>query len=361
MSDNPKNPWDDGKEEDIWSKKRRQKNSPTPDDLVQELQDKLKQTFKFKGGSGGPGGLKPLKGIFTLVLLAFVGLWAYSCYYKVEPNQVGVVLRFGEVVRTTSEGPHLHFRPIEQVFVVNVTTVNRIDGSPLKENQRGNNEKTLILTGDQNLIHTYYTIQWRISNVKSFLFTARDPEKTIKAAAESSLREVVGQMNAQGILTTERDIAGNKIETLLQEILDKYGIGVKIVRFQLTKSEAPAEVIQSFNELQSSKNDAEREVNEGQGYAGDIVPRARGQAERVLQQAQAYLDKTVSIARGEAERLRKVRLAYSKNPSAAKKRQYYSMMERVLDKNKILLVDESMGQGAVPYLSLNELTRKNKQ
>lgn len=359
MANNNKNPWDDDGSEDIWSKKKKNKVK-TPEDLISEFQNKLKDNLSFGGGGGSGGSSYPsIKMILSLLFLAIIVLWGISCYYKIEPNQVGVVLRFGKAVRTESEGPHLHLRPVERVYIVNVTSVNRIDGTPI-DSTRSTEEKTLILTGDQNLIHTYYTIQWRIKDVKNFLFTARNPESTIKAAAESALREVVGQMDAQGILTTERDVASSNIEKLLQEILDKYGIGVKIVRFQLTRSEPPEEVIGSFNELQTSKNDAEKEVNESYGYAGDIVPRARGQAQRVLQEAQAYRDKTIAIANGEAERLRQVRIAYSKNPSVARKRQYYDMMVEVLGENKIVLVDKEIGNGSVPYLSLNELTKNKK-
>lgn len=361
MSDNnePNNPWGPRKGGDepqsIWEKKRKSSN----DDLVGEMQEKLK---KMMGGGGGdfpkPQGI----GLIALVIVVIVGFWLATGLFRVQEGEVGVVMRFGRMTRIVGPGLQYHIpAPIETVIVQKVAAVNRIDGGLEGDAKNGDSDGGLTLTSDENMVIISYSIQWRIKDVAEYLFTARDPDGLIKVAGESSIREIMGQTAARQALTAGREEISAKAHELLQKILDSYKLGVQIVSFQLRRVEAPKQVIESFNDVQASLVDADRLEKEAESYSNQIVPVARGNAERILQESQAYAKEVVARAEGEASRFNQVHAAYQKNPRVVSSRLYLDAMQNVLKKGNKVLLDGKGARDLVPYLPVNELRKKSQE
>jgi len=197
-----------------------------------------------------------------------------------------------------------------------------------------------------------------INNAENFLFNMQDPVGSVKAVAESSMREVVGRSNIQPILTQARQVTETAVQELMQQTLDEYGAGVQVTQVQLLKVDPPAEVIDAFRDVQAARADQERIQNEAQTYANRVIPEARGQASQITAAANAYRDRTVAEARGQADRFTKVREEYEKAPNVTRRRMFLETMESVLsDMDKIIVDEKSSGSGVVPYLPLNELSR----
>ncbi len=353
----PENPWGSRKKsnepESIWEKRR---NNTPPDDMLDELQKRFKKFF-----DGGGGNKPPFSPFFVLgaVLGVVLSLWFVMGLFRVQEGEVGVVMRFGENVSIVGPGLRYHLpAPIETVIIKKVASVNRIDGGLRADGKAGDNEQALTLTSDENMVLIGYSVQWRIKDVAEYLFTARDPEGIIVVAAESAVREIIGQTLARLALTEGREAISQKAQELLQKILDSYKLGVQIMSFQLQRMEAPPQVIDSFNDVQASLVDADRLRNEAESYKNQIVPVARGNAERITQEAQAYAQKTVAEAEGEAARFNIVYEAYAKNKGVTLNRYYYDTMTKVLktSPNKIIL-DPKVGKDLIPYLPVNELKK----
>lgn len=363
QDNNEKGPWDNDPSEDknIWTKRQRsQQGRRNMDNLVDDLLKRLKEIMP------GGGDRKPFKklGMGLIVGVAFaltLVFWVFSCFYRVDEGQVGVILRFGEMVHISGPGLQFRLAPIETVTLVQVASVNRIDGGIKQEGKNDTTEQTLILTGDENMVHTNYTVLWKIKDVSEFLFTARYPEMTIQAAAESCIREVIGQTQARLALTEGRDAIAAKAQELLQKIMNDYKIGVQIISLQLRKVEAPLKVIEAFNDVQASLIDADRLKNEAEAYRNDILPRARGEAEKITQEAEAYRQQMIYLSQGEAARFNKVYQAYLTNPYVTQRRYYFEAMQQVLAHSHKILVDGKIGKDIVSYLPLNELAKSSQK
>jgi membrane protease subunit HflK len=334
---------------------------PDLEEFLRRGQDRIRQALP--GGSGSFGG--PLGIALALVLIAVVGFFGFTV--RVNPEELGVVLRFGEFVRLLPPG--LNFRwpyPVEVVELPKVTRVNRIEigmrGSA--ENRetaaavRDVPEESLMLTGDENIVDVDFVVFWRINDAPKFLFNIQDPEATVKDVAESSMREIVGQSDIEPILTEARAKTEAAVQQLMQKVLDSYGAGVQIIQVQLQKVDPPAQVIDAFRDVQAARADQERLQNEAQAYANRIIPEAKGEAERILQAAQGYRDKVVAESKGEADRFLKIYQQYKLAPDVTRQRMYLETMERVLGDTDKVIVDEKAGSGVVPYLPLSEFTKK---
>jgi membrane protease subunit HflK len=333
--------------------------SPDFEDMIRRGQDRFRRMMP-KGLGGGRG--------IILIVAAVLVLWAITGFYRVEPNQQGVVLRFGEYVRTTPPG--LHYRlpwPIETVRVPSVTRIRRIDigfasaGDGRTQMRRDIPEESLMLTGDANVIDIDFTVLWRIENARNFLFNIRDPEETVKFGAESAMREVMGRTDIQPALTEARPIIEQDVRDLLQGILNNYGAGITITEVQLQDVQAPSEVRDAFDDVQRARQDQQRLRNQAEAYRNDIIPRARGDAVRTVQEARAYREEVINRAQGDAQRFLSILLTYSTNPDVTAQRLYLETIEEVfagIDKVIIEENGEGNGQGVVPYLPLNELRRQ---
>jgi modulator of FtsH protease HflK len=347
----PRGPWGSGP----------QSGGPTPpdlEDLIRRSQDRLRSYLP--GGLGGRGGV--------LVVLALVVVWLLSGFYRVNTDEQGVVLRFGKFVYLTQPGLNYHWPyPIETALTPKVTRVNRADVGirVVEDPRRGSTARdvpaeSLMLTGDENIVDVQFSVFWVIGNAPDFLFNVQQPEVTIKAVAESAMREVIGRNQIQPILTGARAAIENSVHELIQKTLDEYKSGVRITQVQLQKVDPPQQVIDAFRDVQAARADAERLQNEAQAYANRVVPEARGDAARVIQAAEAYRERTVFDARGQADRFLKIYQEYAKAPEVTRRRMYLETMERVIGGADKVLVDPSTsrgGNGVVPYLPLGELGR----
>ncbi len=335
------------------------RRGPTPPDIeeiVKNLQKKINKFFP-----GGAKGGKPI--ILGLVILLII--WTLSGLYRVLPDEQGVVLRFGKFVNTTQPGLNYHLPfPIESVLTPKVTKVNRMDIGFRSERDSGFTssavadvpEESLMLTGDENIVNIDFSVFWVIKNAGNFLFKIQDPQGTVKAAAETAMREVIARSKIQPILTEGRSKIEIDTQEIIQNILDEYNSGIQITQVQTQKADPPDQVIDAFRDVQAARADMERSKNEAEAYANDVIPRARGEAAKILQAAEAYKKEVVAKAEGEASRFLAIYTEYAKAKRVTQERMYLETMEKVLaDINKII-IDKNSGSGVVPYLPLKELS-----
>tara|TARA_B100001173_G_scaffold292889_1_gene285472 strand:- start:122 stop:1204 length:1083 start_codon:yes stop_codon:yes gene_type:complete len=334
------------------------RRGPTPPD-IDEIVKKIQNTInKFTGG--GSGGSKPI--ILGLIVIAI--LWALSGLYRVLPDEQGVVLRFGKFIKTTQPGLNYHLPfPVENALTPKVTKVNRIDIGFRSERDSGFTsggvadvpEESLMLTGDENIVNIDFSVFWVIKDAGKFLFKIQDPQGTVKAAAETAMREVIARSNIQPILTEGRSLIETDTQVIIQEILDEYNSGIQITQVQTQKADPPDQVIDAFRDVQAARADMERSKNEAEAYSNDVIPRARGEAAKILQAAEAYKKEVVAKAEGEASRFLSIYNEYARAKKVTQERMFLETMERVLaDINKII-IDKNAGSGVVPYLPLQEL------
>jgi len=333
-----------------------QSGGPKPPDLEEFLrrgQDKLRGLLP--GNLGGRG--------IAVIALILVALWGLSGFYKVETDEIGVVLRFGQFVREAQPGLNYHLPyPIETALTPQALRINRIN---IGFDMRGGTtmsdvpEESLMLTGDENIVDVDFSVFWKIkpNDVNDYLFNIQNPESTVKAVAESAMREVIGRTNIQGILTGARQTIETAVQELMQKTLDEYGAGIDVTQVQLQKVDPPAQVIDSFRDVQAARSDLERAQNEAQTYANRVVPEARGRAAKILQDAEAYRSQTVADATGQASRFSQVYEQYKKAPDVTRQRMYLETMERILGGTNKTIIDTGGpgGPSVVPYLPLNNL------
>ncbi|MHA1548440.1 MAG: FtsH protease activity modulator HflK [Alphaproteobacteria bacterium] len=338
---------------------------PDLEELLRRGQDSLKKVLP--GGGGGGSGLSPI----ALVAIIAVGV-ALAGYYlftfRVQPDEQGVVLRFGEYTRDATPG--LNFRlpfPIETVFTPRVTRVNRVTVG-ISSDERGGAagrdipEESLMLTGDENIVDIDFSVFWRIKDASDYLFNMVDPEVSVKEVGESAMREVVGRSAIQPLLTQARLITETDVQALIQGTLDDYKSGIEITQVQLLKVDPPGEVISSFRDVQAARADQERLQNEAQTYSNRLIPEARGQAAQVTEAANAYRDRIIAEATGQADRFNTIYDSYVAAPEVTRRRMYLETMEDVFaDMDKVIIDQSGGGQAVVPYLPLEALRSGGSQ
>jgi modulator of FtsH protease HflK len=336
------------------------------------------------GGQGGGGGnqhpdlaaiLKrglpgPLMLLLAGLAVALGGFYAFT--FRVNPDQLGVVARFGKPVR--EEPPGLHFRmpfPIEEVYLPSVTSQNTIEVgkrsasvSSTGRSTAASGESSLMLTSDENIVDLSFVVYWRVrtDKVQDYLFNIQKPEFTVREVAESAMREVVGQSALQSLLTEGRQKTESAVQKLMQSILDSYGAGIRIDQIQLKEVDPPQQVITAFRDVQAARNERDTLQKQAQTYADGIIPRAKGEADRILAAAQGYRDQTVAEATGQAGRFLKIYEEYKKAPDITRQRMFLEMQEKVLSgADKIILDNKSGGQGVVPFLPLDQMQRQPRK
>jgi modulator of FtsH protease HflK len=330
---------------------------PNFDDALRKLQNALRKILP--GGVGGGPAVWGLGAAFVVIL------WLASGVYRVEPDQQGIVLHFGAYDRPATPGLNYHWPwPIEEALTPPVTRINRVEigyrtGLTPGRSARPTEvpEESLMLTGDENIVDINFTVFWLVKDAKAYLFNIRNPELTVKSAAESAMREVIGHTEIASALAEGRGKIELDTQALLQEILDFYGAGIDVNRVQLAKVDPPDPVIDSFRDVQSAKIDLQRLVNEAESYRNDVVPRAHGDASRVQQESQAYRAQVVLQAQGDAARFQSIYDAYKVSQDVTARRLYIETMESILKSTGKILIDKSAsGSGVVPYLPLPGLT-----
>jgi len=336
-----------------------QSQGPKPPDLEEFLrrgQEKLRSLLP--GNLGGRG--------IALIGLVAIALWGFSGFFRVEPDELGVVLRFGQFVREVQPGLNYHLPyPIETALTPQALRVNKIDiGFDLRRGttMRDVPEESLMLTGDENIVDVDFSVLWKVkpSRVGDYLFNVQSPEGTVKAVAESAMRQVIGRSNIQAILTGARQTIETAVQEGMQKTLDDYGAGVDIQQVQLQKVDPPTQVLDAFRDVQAARSDLERAQNEAQTYANRVVPEARGRAAKITQDAEAYREQTVADAKGQASRFSQIYEQYKKAPDLTRRRMYLETMERVRGGTDKTIIDTGPqgGPGVVPYLPLNNLPQE---
>ncbi|WP_026379548.1 FtsH protease activity modulator HflK [Afifella pfennigii] len=322
--------------------------SPDLEDLIRRGQDRLKSVFP----SGGRGN----QAIAALIVIVLVAIWLTNAVYQVQPDELGQELVFGQP-KDDVAGPGLHFHwwPLETVEIVNIRQRRETIGT---STNRTSGDASLMLSGDQNIVDVVFSVIWRVSEPKKFLFNVADPEAFVRRIAESAMREYVGRSRAEEVRTERRAEVEEAVRQQLQTTLDDYGAGITVVGVQLERADPPAEVADAFEEVQRAQQDLDRFQREAEQYANRRLGEARGQASQIREAARGYKESTIAEAQGEAQRFLSIFAEYRLAPEVTRKRMYLETLEEVLrDSNKVILETGEGQQGVVPYLPLNELQR----
>ncbi len=332
------------------------------DDPMQEIQRLLEQVRNRFGSRRSPR-INP-----WLVVLILLLLYALSGVYIVGPDERGIVLRFGRVVREADPGPGYHLPwPVEYVLKPSVTQIRKAEfgfrtvdlGPPAR--YRDVDQEALMLTGDENIVKLQFIVQFKVKSepngATDFLFNVRDQEQTVRDASEAAMREVLGRNDIDNALTEGKEQVQQDAQALLQTILDQYRAGLEVVTVKLQDVGPPDQVSDAFKDVISAQQDKERLINEARGYANDVVPKARGQAAQLLNEAEAYSAAKVQEATGAAQRFTALQQEYEKARDVTRLRLYLETMEQVLPRTNKIILDDVAGKQVVPYLPLDQLVR----
>ncbi|SCY35051.1 protease FtsH subunit HflK [Nitrosospira sp. Nl5] len=347
-----------------WGRKKGNSGPPDLDQLWRNFNKKLNNLFKRKGGGGngsgggeGPGGGSPKRYAGSVGLLAglLLLLWISSGFYIVNEGQRGVVLRFGKYVETTQAGLRWHLPyPVETVEAVNVSQVRTVEIGYRNNVRSKVLKESLILTDDENIVDIQFAVQYILKDPEAFLFNNREPENAVLQAAETAIREVIGKSKMDFVLYEGREQVAAKATQLMQSILDRYEIGIAISKVTMQNAQPPEQVQAAFDDAVKAGQDRERQKNEGQAYANDVIPRAKGNAARLLEEAEGYKQRVVASSEGDASRFKQVLVEYNKAPVVTRDRLYLDMMQQVLSSTSKILVDQKGGNNLL-YLPLDKL------
>ena len=355
----------DGSGRDPWGNRGGQQGPPDLDELLGNLQRRLRGLFR--GGSGGGGGGRPggggggkglrafgARGLGLVVALILVG-WGLAGIYIVEPAEEGVILRFGEYHETTGPGPHWAPYLIDSVEQVNVEQIRRAEiGYRSDAGDQSVPPESLMLTRDENIVDVGFAVLYRIKDARNYLFQVRDPDLTLRQATESAIREVVGRNVMDFVLTDGRAVVAEQVRELTQEILDRYQTGLLVASVNMQKAQPPDQVRDAFSDAVKAREDEERYKNEARAYAAEILPRARGDANAMLQQAEGYKQRVINEAQGDTARFTSVLDEYRKAPDVTRQRLYLDAMQGVLERSTKVLIDVEGGNNLL-YVPLDKL------
>jgi len=337
-----KNPWD-------WSNdNKEQKNGSSANKRDRKLDDIAKDIFeRFKNKAPQRNPAKTLYTICSLIL----SLWLITGFYKVNSDENAVVLYLGRYYETTTPGLHFSIPyPIGEVIRAGVTRINKEEFG-FSTTSHSRDEESLMLTGDENIADIDFEVQWKIDNIKDYLFNIKDPQRTIRSATESVMREIIANRKIDGILANEKLGIEIEAKNLLQSILNSYNSGIEIVTLQLLRADPPRDVIAAFRDVQTAKADKERKINEAESYKNDIMPKARAEAETILQEAEAHRKTVISRAEGETERFNKIYQEYKMNKDVTKKRIYIETIEEIMKNNDKIIIDKSISGNVIQLLN----------
>ncbi len=302
------------------------------------------------------------RGLALLLALLLVA-WLAAGIYRVQPDEQGVVLRFGKWVETGGPGLHYHWPyPIETVLLPKITQVNQMQLGTLVVAASGGKptdtpHERQMLTGDENIVEADCAVSWRIKDAGQFLFKVKNPESALKVVAESALREIISRTPIQAAMSDKRQQVADQTRDLLQALLDKASSGILVTQVQLQRVDPPGVVIDAFNDVQRARADQERTRNEAEAYANDIIPRARGEASHIGEESEAYKSQVIDLAQGEAKSFQSIYASYSHDKAVTAWRLYMESIDAVLKKATRVIIDTS-GRGVNPCRSLHAAGRK---
>ena len=332
---------------------------PDLEELLRKSQDRFRRALP--GGVFGSG-----RGLL-LVILVVVIIWFAFGVYRVQPDEQGVELVFGRWTETTPPGLHYNWpAPVGHVETPKVTRVNRVEvgfrtsyDASRASSTRDVSQESLMLTGDENIIDIKFVVFWVINDAGKFLFHIRNPEETVKSAAESAMREIIGKTAFEFARTQGRAKIEAEARQLIQAILDEYGAGILVTQVETQGVDPPGSVIEAFRDVQAARADKERAINEAQAYYNEVTQKAAGSAERVIKEAEAYKQEKVAISKGEAQRFVALYEQYALAQDITRRRLYLETMEKILgEMNKVLVEGGATASGTVPYLPLTELLNR---
>ncbi len=336
---------------------------PDLEELWRDVNRRLSALFGRKGGPGGGGGGEPRPpfnlrqfggGIGLLIMLVLV-VWLASGFYIVEASQRGVVLTFGRYTQTTEPG--LHWRmpyPIQANEIVRLSDVRVVEIGYRGSDKNRVLKEALMLTDDENIVSIQFAVQWFVKDAEAYLFNNRNPDDSVLQAAETAMREVVGKSKMDFVLYEGREQVAAQASKLMQEILDRYKTGILISRLTLQNVQPPEQVQAAFDDAVKAGQDRDRQVNEGQAYANDVIPRARGAASRLFEEASGYKSRVIANAEGDASRFKQIVVEYAKAPEVTRSRMYLDTVQQVLSSTSKIMLDAKGGNNLL-YLPLDKL------
>jgi membrane protease subunit HflK len=325
---------------DPWGGNR---NDQGPPDIDEALK-KLKEKFSLFGSGGGSGGAS-LKSVLPMALLVMLAIWGLLGVYQVDAKEETVILRLGKYHDTATPG--LHWNP---PIVDSRTTVGVTE-------ERQYSTRGLMLTQDENIVEVALSVQYNVASAKDFVLSIRAPELSLQLATDSALRHVVGSTGLDGVISTEREQVAIATQEKLQDLLDLYSSGIRMVKINIEDAKPPNEVKAAYDDVIKAREDLERLVNEAQAYSNGVIPEARGEAQRLREEAQGYLSQVVSKSQGEANRFTKLLTEYQKAPEVTRKRLYIDAIEQVMTDSTKILIDTESGNNML-YLPLDKLVQQ---
>jgi membrane protease subunit HflK len=337
-------------------------NNGGPPDLEEVMRNINKKIQSLFGGSGGGapnksgGSAGGFGGSIGLIAIIVALIWVGSGFYIVDASQRGVVLRFGKQVEVTEAGPRWHLPyPVETVEVVNLSQVRTVEVGYRENVKNKMLKESLMLTDDENIIDIQFAVQYFLKDPGEYLFNNRATDENVRQAAETSIREVVGRSKMDFVLYEGREQVAASTTKLMQDILDKYKSGIIISKITMQNAQPPEQVQAAFDDAVKAGQDRERQKNEGQAYANDVVPKAKGAAARLMQEADGYKQSVIANAEGDASRFKQILVEYEKAPSVTRERMYIDMMQQILTNSSKVLIDQKAGNGSLLYLPLDKL------
>ncbi len=338
----------DGKDRDPWGGRKNDDGPPDLDEVVKKMQDKLGGLFGGGGRPSVPGtggeGMSPI--VWVVLAIGLAALLFYATFWRIEPAERGVVMRFGRYVDTLQPGPNFQLpRPIDEVIKINVQQIR-----PFTVN-------ATMLTGDENIVDVEMAVQYRIKDVKNYLFKIADPDTTVQRVTESAIRDIIGQSTLDFVITEGRAEIGTGAIELIQQILDNYESGIDVTSVNMQPAKPPEEVKASFDDAIKAREDEQRRINEAEAYRNEIDEKAQGEAARILLQAEAYKEQVVAEAQGEARRFEQLLIEYEKAPAVTRKRLYLDTIEEVLADNPKVMLDNKSGNSLM-YLPIDKLMER---
>ena len=296
-----------------------------------------------------------------LVIVACLMLWFASGIYVVKEGEKGLLLRFGAFSRISYPGLNYHLPwPLEKVIIEQMSKSRRIEIGYRSNQKYGTSSsftsidaESIMLTGDENIVLLHCDIMWHINNIENYIFFIQNPETTVKAVAQSVIREVVAEKDISSILSNQKQVIADQIEESIQSTLDKYHSGVKVEQVQLLKAEPPVEVRPAFIDVQTSRADKAREINQAQAYRNNIIPKARGESAQLIQASEAYKQENIERALGDSKRFTDLLVQYKDNKDLMKQRIYLDTIEKILTKGKKVIVGSEM----LPHLAIDKISK----
>jgi membrane protease subunit HflK len=337
---------------------------PDLDEIWRRFNQKLNELFGGKGGrgtGGGSGGTEFKAGGFWLIGVLLVLVWVASGFYIVNAGERGVVLRFGKYLETTQPGPRWHLPyPIESAQIVNVEQVRTVEVGYRGSVRNKVPKESLMLTDDENIIDIQFAVQYILKNPEEYLFKNRSPDDAVLQAAETSVREIVGKNKMDYVLYEGRADIAAKAAKLMQSILDRYQTGISISKVTMQNAQPPEQVQAAFDDAVKAGQDRERLKNEGQAYANDVIPKARGMASRLAQEAAGYKQRVMDNAEGDASRFKQILTEYNKAPAVTRERMYLDTVQQMLSSTSKVMIDQKSGGNNLLYLPLDKLMQQSQ-